>query len=137
MSALCDHTALGVVRLGRVHGYNQRATVKPPNIIAHEKGFKFHAQPQAVHILMNTSMLQFKMLYIVHTTHTLHTLHTPHTPHTTHTPHTPHTPHTTLVHYTHTNHTQTKHITHTTHLIHVEAVRTCPHSRTLWVSRCS
>ena len=24
----------------------QRATVKPPNIIAHEKGFKFHAQPQ-------------------------------------------------------------------------------------------
>ena len=24
----------------------QRATVKPPNIIAHEKGFNFHAQPK-------------------------------------------------------------------------------------------
>ena len=23
----------------------QRATVKPPNIIAHGKGFKFHVQP--------------------------------------------------------------------------------------------
>ena len=26
----------------------QQATVKPPNIIAHEKGFKFHAQHETV-----------------------------------------------------------------------------------------
>ena len=27
-------------------GILERATVKPANIITHEKGFKFHAQPQ-------------------------------------------------------------------------------------------
>ena len=50
----------------------QLATVKPPNIITHEKSFQFHAQPQtgaySCYSLAEQYLLDYSNLYPSHIT---------------------------------------------------------------------